>query len=326
MSRVRRRQILIVAGALFIAPRPRAQDGRTYRVGLLFHVSKASAKLLEEAFVGGLRDLGYIAGRNLFVDALYADGNLERLPALVDELIALRPDVLVGFETAARIMKAKTGTLPIVLTNSSDPVGSGLAQSLSRPGENVTGISSRWEELPPKHIEILHEILPRFSRFGMLLDTTFPRWRSIEDNARIAAQAVGANMVPYHLTNRSELESAFAKIEADRVDALGVSGGGVLFNLMHLVIENAQRLRIPISLAPGMPGDVSALFLYGPNVQQAYRDAAKYVDRILRGARPADLPIEQPSRFEMVANVKIARALGLKIPPSVLLRADRVIE
>jgi len=134
------------------------------------------------------------------------------------------------------------------------------------------------------------------------------------------------SMVPYHIANRAELERAFTKMEKDRLDALGVSAGGVLASLPQLIIEHSQRLHIPISTGPGAPAEMAALFLFGPNLLQAYRDAAKYVDRIFKGAAPGDLPIEQPTRFEMVVNLKIARTLGLKIPNSVLLRADRVIE
>lgn len=326
MSQFRRRQFLIIAGALLATPLAHTQTGRTHRIGLGFQVSRALARPLEEAFIAGLRDHGQIVGQNLVVDIRYADGNPDRLPPLVDELIALKPDVLAGFETVARVMNAKTLTIPIVLTNSSDPVSIGLAQSLARPGGNVTGISSQWEELVPKHIEILREILPRLSRYGMLLDTTWPGMKATEENAQLAAQRFGMTFVPYHIANRAEVERAFAKMEKDRLDALGVSGGGVLVNLAQLIVDHLQRLHIPVSLVPGAPGEMSALFLYGPNLLQAYRDAAKYVDRILKGTRPGDLPIEQPTRFEMVVNLKIARALGLKIPPSVLLRADRVIE
>jgi len=324
----RRTFLVLAGGTLAWPPRALAQTGRMQRVGLGFQVSKAVAKPVEEAFLAGLHDHGYAIGRNLAIDVRYADGDAGRLPAIADELIALKPDVLAGFESMAQAMRAKTTTIPIVLTASSNPVGSGLAQSLGRPGGNITGISSQYEDLPPKIIEILREINPRLLRIGLMVDSTFSGSKGIEDSARTAARTVGATLISYRVANREEIEKAFAEMSKARPDALLLSGGGVLSNLFGMIIENCQRLRIPFPWVPGASNEAAAaaLFLFGPNWVQGYRDAAKYVDRILRGAKPGDLPIEQPTRFEMVINLKTARALGLKIPQSVMLRADRVIE
>jgi len=275
-----------------------------------------------DAFVAGLRDHGHVVGRNLILDVRYGDGGPSRLPAQVDELIALKPDVLAGFEAPAKIMKGKTSTIPIVLTSSSDPVGIGLAQSLRRPGGNVTGISHVWEQLVPKSIELLREFVPRLTRIGLLLDTTSPGSRAAEENARNAAKTYGATIVPYYVENLSTLEKALAAMSKDRLDGLTGGGGGVIINFARLILENSLRLRIPTAGNV----DLGALFSYGPSLIQAYRDSARYVDKILKGAKPGELPIEQPTKFEMAINLKAARALGLKIPQSVMMRVDRVIE
>jgi putative ABC transport system substrate-binding protein len=324
---MKRRVFIALAGGSLACPQILlAQSGGTHRVGLGFQVAKSVAKPLEDAFVAGLRDHGHVAGKNLVIDVRYADGDTSKLPAIADELIALKPDVLAGFESIARVMKARTSTIPIVLTNSTDPVGVGLAQSLGRPGGNVTGISSQYADLPPKTIEILREILPRLSRVGLLLESAYPGSKAIEDSARTGARKAGATLVPYYLGNLAELEKAFVDMEKARPDALLVGGGGVISNLWGLIVANCQRLKIPFSTGPGVSGEAGALFLFGPSLLQAYRDAARYVDKILKGAKPSDLPIEQPTKFELVINIKTARALGLKIPQAVMLRADRVIE
>ena len=318
-----RRSFLVLAcGSIASPPRALAQSGKTNRVGLCFQVTPEIAKPLMEAFVEGLRDHGHVVGHNLFLDVRYGDGGVARLPALIDELIALKPDVLAGFETPAKIMKAKTSTIPIVLTNSSDPVGIGLAQSLARPGGNVTGISIVWEQLVPKSIELLREILPRMARVGLLLDTTSPGSKAAEENSRSAARTFGVTIVPYLVANQAELEKALAAMAKDRLDALTGGGGGVFLNFSQLIAESALRLRIPFAGNAGL----GALFSFSPSLIQAYRDSARYVDKILKGAKPSELPIEQPIRFEMVVNLKTARALGVVIPQSVMLRATRVIE
>ena len=326
---MKRRSFFVLTATTLAAPFVHAQQaGRTYRVGLGFQVTSTVAKPLEQAFLDGLREHGLVIGRNLVVDVRYADGDAERLPAIVDQLIALKPEVLAGFETMARAMKARTSTIPIVLTNSSDPVGLGLIQSFRRPGGNVTGVSLQLEELPPKHVEIMREILPQLSRIGLLLDTSFAGSKATEENTRTAAQALGANVILYRFGNREELESAFARMVNDRPDALISSGGGVFVQFRKLIGENSQRLRIPyggMGLASGGETD-PALFAYGPGLLQAYRDAARYVDRILKGAKPADLPVEMPAKFNLMVNLQSARVLGIKVPQSVLARATRIIE
>jgi putative ABC transport system substrate-binding protein len=318
-----RRRFCKSAAALLLLPMSApAQTGKTPRVGLCFQVSSEIAKPLAEGFIEGLRTHGYSVGRNLILDVRYGDGSPARLPALVDELIALKPDVLAGFETAAKVMKDKTSVIPIVITNSSDPVGIGLAQSLARPGGNVTGVSIVWEQLVPKSIELLREILPRMARVGLLLDASSPGSKTAEENARRVAKTYGVTIVPYLVSGQAELEKSLAAMAKDRLDALAVGGGGVIVNHSQLIAENSLRLKIPMA---GFAAS-GALFSYAPNLLQAYRDSARYVDRILKGAKPGDLPIEQPTKFEFVINLKTARALGLTIPQATMLRADQVIE
>jgi putative tryptophan/tyrosine transport system substrate-binding protein len=318
-----RRRFCKSAAALLLLPGSAlAQTAKTPRVGLCFQVAPEIAKPLAEAFIEGLRNHGYSVGRNLILDVRYGDGSLARLPVLVDELIALKPDVLAGFETAAKIMKEKTSVIPIVITNSSDPVGIGLAQSLARPGGNVTGISVVWDQLVPKSIELVREMVPRMARAGLLLDATSPGSKTTEENVRRVAKTYGVTIVPYVVSSQAELEKSLAAMAKDRLDALAIGGGGVIVNYWNLISESSLRLKIPlagIALSGG-------LFSYGPNLLEAYRDSARYVDRILKGAKPGDLPIEQPTKIELVINLKTARALGLTIPQSVLVRADRVIE
>ena len=318
---------MVATGALVAASFARAQTGKTYRVGLGFVVSQEVAKPLEQAFLSGLGDHGYVSGKNLIFDVRYGGGDPARLPALVDELIALKPDVLAGFEAVASAMKGKTSTIPIVLTNSSDPVGLGLVQSLSRPGGNVTGISIVIEQLVPKSLELMREIIPALSRVGLLLDATFPGSGAAEKLTRAAAQGFGVTIQPYYVANRVELEKVLEAMGKDRLGALICGGGGVLVNFARLIVDGSLRLRIPLTGVVELPpAEMRALFAYGPNLVQAYRDSARYVDKILRGAKPADLPVEQPTRFNFVVNVKTAKTLGLTIPKSVLFRADRVIE
>jgi putative ABC transport system substrate-binding protein len=283
---------------------------------------------LEQAFISALRALGYVAGQNIVYDTRYAEGDPTRLPALIDELILLKPDVLAGVEPIARIMLSKTSTIPIVMFNSSNPVAAGLVKSLSHPGGNVTGVSLQLAELGPKQIELLREIHPGLARVGQLHDTNLPSSKLAEQLSREAALRLRIAYIPYHVASRSDLALAFAEMEQQRPDALLFSGGsGLLFGLMQTIVDNTARLHIALSLpGPSTRAGRAALIGYGPDLLDGFRLAATYVDRILRGAKPSDLPIEQPTKFKLQVNMKTAKALGLTIPPTVLARADEVIE
>jgi putative tryptophan/tyrosine transport system substrate-binding protein len=264
---------------------------------------------------------------NLLYESRYANGEPTRLLALVDELIAFRPDVLAGIEQVVRVMMSKTSTVPIVMTNASDPVAAGLVNSLSKPGGNVTGVSFQYDELAPKLIELMREILPSLSRVGHMLDSNIPGSKVEEANARQAAKTLGIVYVPYYVGSRAEVDMAFREMQKDRLDALVQNGGsGMMFGLRQMQIDNALRLRIPLITGLASYAEMGALISFGPNLVDGFRLAATYVDQILKGAKPGDLPVEQPTRFGLVINLNTAKALGLAIPQSVLIRADRVIE
>jgi putative ABC transport system substrate-binding protein len=265
-----------------------------------------------QAFRAGMRDLGYVEGTNLTLHWRFADNDVDRMRALVQEAIALKPDVLLGFEPVAQVMREKTTSIPIVLTGAFDPVRAGLAQSLGRPGMNVTGSTQLMDQLTAKHFEILKEILPRLSRVGQLVDTTSSGCRLIEEHARRSAQQLGIVFMPYLVGNRSEVEAAFSrmKMQRERPEALLPCPSPVLFSLRALLFESAVRLRIPFTSYVVTKLPLGVLFSYAATIDEGYYRAASYVDKILKGASPGDLPIEQPSRFQFIINLKTAKAFG----------------
>jgi len=324
-----RRIGLVVTLAICVGLAPlaaRAQMARTYRVAMLEPFSTEEGRPYREAFLAAMRELGYVEGRNLILDLRTSDRDRTRVAALAEELIALKPDVLVSDSNAVQILREKTASIPIVLTASTDPVGDGVALSLSRPGLNVTGVAQLFDQLSTKHIEIMREILPRLTRVGMLVDSTSERCGRVESAARQASRTVGAVFVDYPVANRNEIEQAFSRMRTQRPDVLLPCPVALLFNNRDLLYENANRLRIPFTSFVTANLPLGVLFAYAPSFTEGYRKAASYVDRILKGANPGDLPIEQPTKFEFVLNLKTAKAFGLTIPHSVLLRADQVIQ
>jgi putative tryptophan/tyrosine transport system substrate-binding protein len=326
---VKRREFIgLLGGATAWSLAARAQQaGKIFRVGCLTGTTPATFRPFQEAFIASLHALGYVEGQNIVYDWRYAEGDPTRVSALVDELISLKPDVLASIEPIVRVMVSKTSTIPIVMFNSSDPVGAGLVKSLSHPGGNVTGVSMQWAELGPKQIELLREILPSLARVGHLHDTNVPASKLDEQTTRQAAQNLGIAYIAYYVTNRADVDRAFAEIEEQRPDALIQGGGsGLLTGLQPGIYEKAVRLRMPMSVPGPRPARQGALIGYGPDLAASFRLAGTYVDRILKGAKPSDLPVEQPKKFELVINLKTAKALGLTVPPSLLARADEVIE
>ena len=326
---MKRRTVLQFAAAALAAPaRTFAQSGRRYRVGCLYIADLALIKPFQDAFVAGMRERGYVEGQNLTIDLRSAGGENARLGPLVDELIALKPDVLFGIESVAVVMKSKTSTIPIVVPSSNDPVTAGLAKSLARPGFNVTGLGGYEGERVGKEVELLAEINPRMKRVALLNDPTAPAAAQYEHYARLAAAAKNLGFIVVSARNSEEVRRAFETIEKERAEAVVVAGTGLTNHLRRDILAQARRLRLPTSSA--LPANIwiesGGTISNGVNLVESFRYSASYVARILKGAKPSELPIERPTIFELVVNVKATRDIGLVVPPSVLLRADRVIE
>jgi putative ABC transport system substrate-binding protein len=331
---MRRRVLLQYATAILASPQwVFAQPRRRFRVGVLWATDEAGVAETGNAFLVALRELGYVQGKNLVVDVRHARGENNRYPGLAEELIALKPDVLVGIESVAAVMKSKTSTIPIVILAGPDPVAAGLVHSASRPGTNVTGNAFRQDELIAKQIELLTEITPGMSHVAFLNFATTGEelFAGIavryEAFARKAAAKKGVKLTLVAARDAAGLQKALAAIEQARPQGLVVASAGVTYQFREEIIDAARRMRLPtISAFP--PGwlQAGALLDYGPSFIKLYRNAARMVDGIFRGAKPAEMPIEYPAVFELGVNLKTAREIGITIPPSIMLRADRVIE
>ncbi len=285
---------------------------------------------MREAFRQGLRDLGYVEGRNLVIEYRFAEGKSERLPALAAELVALKVDVIVAVTTPeALAAKKATRTLPIVFVAAADPVTSGLVSSLARPGGNVTGLSSFFPELVGKRLELLTQAVPGVSRVAVLWHPGFLPERTEKDmlkGAEVTAQALGVRLQFLEARGPADFDRAFSEMTRARAGALTVLGTTMLFNERRRLVDLATKSRLP-AVYPWREGvDAGGLMAYGPNIPDLFRRAATYVDKILKGAKPSDLPVEQPTKFELVINLKTAKALGLTIAPSLLGRADEVLQ
>jgi putative tryptophan/tyrosine transport system substrate-binding protein len=310
----------------------RAQQpaGRVYRVGYLVFGSREQYQQinLSKAFEEGLRSLGYRVGENVVIEYRFADGEMARLPAQAADLVRLGVDVIVtaAHQNTIAAMKATT-TIPIVMTNSVDPVGAGLVASLARPGGNVTGFGvDAGDEIFGKRLELLKEALPNLSRVGILWNPDFAPNRSRLASIREASQALGLTLVPAEARGLDALEQAFATMVRERAQAFVVLGEPVLFNCRGQIAVMAIRDRLPAISTAREYAEAGSLLTYGPDLQDQFRRSAAFVDKIFKGAKPADLPVEQPTKFELVVNLKTAKALGLIIPPTLLARADEVIE
>jgi len=331
MARHGRRWVLgALAAAIVAVPvRAGAQGAGLRRIGFLGPPLSASGFV--QAFQEGLRDHGLIEGRNVVVDYRFTDvallGDADRMARLADELVGLRPDVLVvSVVEAALAAKRATASIPIVMVSVGDPVGAGLVESLSRPGGNITGLSRQGPDLIGKQFQLLKEVLPRTTRVGVLVSPTEPLRAVIAGLTRQAAASLGMRAVLLEPRAPDELADAFATLRGERVDALLVGGGGSYYLSRAAIAELALRERLPTMFQSREAAEAGGLMSYAASNVASYRRAAFFVDRILRGARPADLPVEQPTKFELFINLKTARVLGVTIPRSVLLRADAVLQ
>ena len=302
--------------------------GRVYRIGYFTIPSRDSAQGVADAFQRGLRDLGWIEGQNIVIDYRFADGNVDRLPDLAAELVRLRVDVIVAGATAAVIAaKNATRTIPIVMFLAVDPVGSGLVASLARPGGSITGLTvTVGRGIYGKQLELLKDVLPRLSRVAILVNPTDPLSAHAVRETESAARALGLQRQVVEIRDPGEFDNAFAALTTARPDAIFVLPESMFYQHRARLAHLAAKSRLPAMWGAREHAEAGGLMAYGTNVVDLARRAATYVDKILKGAKPGDLPIEQPTKFDLVINMKTAKALGLTIPPSVLARADHVIE
>jgi putative ABC transport system substrate-binding protein len=326
----RRAFIAAVTGGLLAAPLgAEAQHPQnSYRIGLLSHYPYNPARAFSKVFLPALRDLGYVEGRNLRIEVRSANQHSERLPALAAELVHLDVDVIItAGDGEVRAAKAATGRIPIVMAPSGDPVRAGYIDSYARPGGNVTGLSWVSPELSAKLVEILKEALPSASRLAVLWHAANPVKRFDFEDTKRSATTLGLTVSSIELMAASDLESAFAAIRRVRPDAMVILTDEVLSGVVYArIVDFVMQQRLPSILGASDFAAAGGLINYGPSGVDMWRRAAIYVDKILKGAKPADLPVEQPTKFELVINLKTARALGLTIPQSLLVRADQVIE
>ena len=328
---MRRRAFIAALGgaaAWPLAARAQQPAGRISRVGYLTISSREQQLHLIKAFEDGLRSLGYRVGENVVIEYRFANGAMERLPALAADLVRLGVDVIVtgANPNTVAAMKATT-TIPIVMTNSIDPVGNGLVASLARPGGNITGFAQdAGGELNGKRLELLKEALPNLSHVGVLWNPGVASNRSLLTSMRDAAQGMGLMLVPAEARGQDEFEQVFTTMLKGRMEAFVILGDAVLFNYRSQIAEMAVRNRLPAVAGFKEFAEAGLLLTYAANVRDLFRRSAIFVDKILKGAKPTDLPVEQPTKFELVVNLKTAKALGVVVPPSLLLRADEVIE
>ena len=320
----------LACGLVAVPLAAQAQQAATApRIGYLA-TDLAASPHLTEAFRRGLRDLGYVEGRHVVVEYRSAEGKIERLPALAAELVSLKVDVIVAPNTPpALAAKHATRTIPIVFIGAGEPVASGLVTSLARPGGNVTGLSAVSPELVGKWLELLKQIVPGVSRVAALWQPGAMDEHSETEmlkGAEAAARTLGVRLQFVEAREPADIDRAFADMSRERAGALTVRPAPMFVSERRRLVELAAKNRLPAVYAWREFVDAGGLMAYGPNLADLYRRAATYVDKILKGAKPGDLPVEQPIKFELVINLKIAKALGLTIPQSVLGRADEVIQ
>jgi len=315
--------------AVLLLPIHRAetqQPAKVPRIGFLSAVSPSTISARLDAFRQGLRELGYVEGENIVIEWRSAEGKSDRLPGLAAELVRLKVDLVVsGGVATTRAAKQATVTIPIVMASDDDPVGSGFAASLARPGGNITGLSTLSPEISGKQLELLKEIVSKLSRVAIGGDVTRPGIPQALREINVAADALGVQVQYLELREPKDIETAFRAASKEHADAVLVLGSPVLLSQRRQIADVAAKSRLPaIYPRPEFVED-GGLMSYGVSFTDLFRRAATYVDKILKGARPADLPIEQPTKFELVINLKTAKQISFTIPPSVLARADRVI-
>ena len=316
--------VALVAAPLAVAAQP---TGSVARIGLLDPGTLAARSSLWDTFRQGMRELGYVEGQNLTIEARGADGKPERLPVLATELVHLRVNVIVTTGSpSARAARQATATIPIVMATSADPVGLGLVANLARPGGNVTGLTSQTRELSPKWLELARELVPGASHLALLGDAGSAAYAAVVRETEAAARGIGVRLHHIGIRSAAELDGALGSLAAERPAVLLVNPDPALFEARRRLADLALKHRLPTVYGSREYAEAGGLMAYGANRAELYRRAATYVDRILKGAKPGDLPVEQPTKFELVVNLRTAKTLGLTIPPAILARADEVIQ
>src|SRR5262245_36501053 len=303
------------------------QMGKVPRIGFLSGQSLSTISARTEAFRQGLRELGYVESKNIVIEWRYADGKLDRLPALAADLVRLKVDIIVtGGEIVTRVVKKATSTIPIVMTSDPDPVANGFVTSLARPGGNITGLSNLSPELSGKRLELLKEIVPRLSRVAVFETSSAPATARTLQEAELAAGALGAKVQYLDVLGPKDIETVLREAIKARADAVLTLASAVLTSHRKELIDFAEKSRLPAIYPRSEFVEEGGLISYSTNITDSFRRAATFVDKILKGAKPADLPVEQPMKFELIINLKAAKQIGLTIPPNVLARADKVIK
>jgi putative tryptophan/tyrosine transport system substrate-binding protein len=328
---MRRRQFLALVGGAVAWPigvSAQQSAAKIRRMGYLADSSSSSLAPLIEGFRQGLGELGWIEGQNILIDYRFAQGRFDRLPDLAAELVRFKMDIIVAAPTPAAVAaKNATDTIPVVMINVGDPVALGLIASLARPGGNVTGLAySAGVELFGKQLELLKEIVPTVRRVAILSNPATPVHAFVIKNVEAAAQSLGVELRLLEARGPDEFDGAFAAMAKERAGALLVVADGVFFLHRAKLADLAVKNQLPSMHGIRENVEAGGLMNYGPNFLDQWRRAATFVDKIFKGAKPADLPVEQPTKFELVINLKAAKALGLTVPPSLLARADEVIE
>ena len=326
---MKRRKLLIALGAGALAASLASfaqQQQKVYRVGILGTGTAASFSSYYEAFSQGLGELGYVEGKNISIERRFADGNPDRLPALAAELVQQKVDVIFASNTSSvQAARQVTGTIPIVFAVVGNPIGAGFVASLARPGGNITGASGIQWELSAKRLQILKEAFPNVSRVAVVVSSE-PVVATQFAEVQRAAKILGMEVMSIEVRRRDDFEQGFTLLRKWRADSIYVAESPTNAFNSKLLAEFAAKIRLPAAYASKQYVEAGGLMSYGANYEALYRRAATYVDKILKGAKPADLPVELPTKFELVINMKTAKALGIKIPDAIRLRADEVIE
>ena len=303
------------------------QPKKIPRIGFLGALSPSSISARIEAFRQGLRELGYVEGKNLVIEYRWAEGKFDRVPALAAEIVQLKVEVIVtAGPTDTRAAKQATVTIPIVMGFDNDPVGSGFVASLAQPGGNITGLSTLSPEISGKRLELLKEIVPQLSRVAVLGTSSEPGYAQAVRETQVAAGALGVQLHYLDVLDPKDIETRFREATKRGIDAVLAINSPVLNSRRPQLADLAVKSRLPVAYGMTDYAQSGGLMTYGPSITDLFRRAATYVDKILKGAKPADLPVEQPKKFEFIINLKAAKQIGLTIPPSVLARADKMIK